>query len=236
MALIAGHTLLGTGFAANARPLEVATARGSVTLLDADTFVYLQRHGTEEYRAPHAIDSGAHLLALVEAGCERVLAMGTVGSLRAEIAVGSFVAPDDFIALTHRATLFDDARGHLVPGFDLEWRRTVVEAFAAAGEPPRDGGVYWEAEGPRFETPAEARLMAASAEVAGMTIASEAVIAREVGLRYAAVCTVDNFVNGIAPQPLTPEEYEKGRSASRERAQKALAQVVPALAGNGTAR
>lgn len=236
LAVIAGHTLLGSPFAADARPLELATPRGPVSVRDGGFFVYLQRHGLDDYRAPHAVDHGAHLLALREAGCERVLAIGSVGSLRSEIEVGSFVAPDDFISLTRRETLFDDRRGHLVPGFDVEWRRVVVDAFAAAGEPLRDGAVYWQAEGPRFETPAEARLMAQSAEIAGMTIASEAVIAREAGLRYAAVCTVDNFVNGIAARSLTLAQYEAGRDANRERAQMALARVIPALAGEAGSR
>jgi 5'-methylthioadenosine phosphorylase len=63
-----------------------------------------------------------------------------------------------------------------------------------------------------------------------MTIASEAVIAAEVGLRYAAVVSVDNLANGIAPQPLSIAEYEAGKAANRERAQHALARVIPALA------
>ncbi len=64
-----------------------------------------------------------------------------------------------------------------------------------------------------------------------MTIGSEAAIAGELGLRYAAVCNVDNYANGVAPRELTLAEYEAGKASNRERALKALAQVVPALAG-----
>lgn len=199
--------------------------------LDGASFVYLQRHGLDAYRAPHAIDHGANLSALRELECDRVLALGSVGSLRPEIPVASFVAPDDFISLQVRATLHDDAAGHRVPGFDLEWRAALVAAFAQAGLGVRDGGIYWQAEGPRFETPAEVRMIARDAHLVGMTVASEAVIAAELGLRYAAICNVDNLANGIAPRPLTVEEYEAGKAANRERAQHALAQVVPSLAG-----
>jgi len=230
LAVAAGHTLLGTAFAANAQRVDVPTPWGPVPLLDAGDFVYLQRHGLDEYRAPHAIDNGANLTALREADCDRVLALGSVGSMRQELAVGAFVAPDDFI-LPRRATLYDDHRGHLMPGFDMEWRAVLIGAFAAAGLPVRDGGVYWEAPGPRFETPAEIRMMARDADLVGMTIAGEAVIAAELGLHYAAVCNVDNLANGIEATPLTFEDYDAGKAANRERAQHALAQIVPGLAG-----
>ena len=39
--------------------------------------------------------------------------------------------------------------------------------------------------------------MAAHADVVGMTIASECIVAGELGLAYAAVCVVDNLANGI---------------------------------------
>jgi 5'-methylthioadenosine phosphorylase len=200
-----------------------------VAVLDAGDFVYLQRHGLDAYTAPHAIDHGANMGALREAGCDRVLALGSVGSTRTEIGVGTFVAPDDFISLT-RATVYDDARGHLMPCFDREWRAMLIGAFGRAGISVHDGGVYWQSEGPRFETPAEVRMIARDADVVGMTIASEAVVAAELGLRYAAVCNVDNLANGVAPEPLTIDEYEAGKAANQERAKHALAQIVPALA------
>jgi 5'-methylthioadenosine phosphorylase len=231
LAVVAGHTLLGTTFAANARRRSVETSYGPVDVLDAGSFVYLQRHGLDEYRAPHAIDPAANLSALREAGCDRVLALGSAGSLRTEVPVGEFVAPDDFISFTP-ATLYDDARGHRVPGFDREWRATLIGAFAAAALALRDGGVYWQSEGPRFETEAEVRMIARDADLVGMTIASEALIAAELGLRYAAVCNVDNMANGIGPAALTLADYEAGKAANRDRAQRALAHVVPALAGS----
>ena len=229
LAVVAGHTLLGTPFAANAARTEVPTPGGTVAVLDAGSFVYLQRHGLDSYLAPHAIDHGANMSALAEVGCDRVLALSSAGSTTTEVPVGTFVAPHDFISFS-RATLYDDARGHRVPGFDREWRGVLIGAFGAAGLPVRDGAVYWQSEGPRFETPAEVRMIAHVAELVGMTVASEAVIAAELGLRYAVVCNVDNLANGIEPAPLAIEDYEAGKAANRERARHALAQVVPGLA------
>jgi 5'-methylthioadenosine phosphorylase len=233
LAVLAGHTLLGTQFAAEAEPVEVATLYGSVALRDAGDFVYLQRHGFDGYAAPHAIDHRANVAALAEADCDRVLALGSVGSLRMEIEVGTLIAPDDYISMVVRASGFDDARGHVVPGFDADWRRRILAAFAAAGEPLRDGGVYWQSGGPRFETPAEVRVIAPHGDVVGMTIGSEATIARELGLAYAVACNVDNYANGVAPRALTLAEYETGKASNRDRVLRALGRVVPDLADPG---
>ena len=79
----------------------------------------------------------------------------------------------------------------------------MIAAWSDGGQAPRDGGVYWQARGPRFETPAEIRLMAAHADVVGMTIASECVVAGELGLDYAALCVVDNLANGLAEEQVS---------------------------------
>ena len=83
----------------------------------------------------------------------------------------------------------------------------MIEAWRASGQAPRDGGVYWQTRGPRFETPAEIRLIAAHADVVGMTIASECIVAGELGLDYAALCVVDNLANGIGAGELDVAEH-----------------------------
>ena len=159
-----------------------------------------------------------------------MLAICSVGSLHAELDVGSFVCPSDFLSFGQVQAAFDDERGHVVPGFDLVWRRLVLEAWAAGSELPiREQGLYWQSPGPRFETPAEVRLIAEHADVVGMTMASECVAASQLGLAYAAVCVVDNLANGIAPEPLTAESYEAAVAANREHLGAALASLLPAL-------
>ncbi|HET8862642.1 MAG TPA: MTAP family purine nucleoside phosphorylase [Solirubrobacterales bacterium] len=193
--------------------------------------VVLQRHGGGgRYALPHAIDHAANLRSLLEAGCDRALAICSVGSLDLEIGVGSFVCPDDFIALQVTVTTFEDPRGHAMPGFDAAWRREAIDAWAASGAGGlRDSGVYWQTNGPRFETPAEIELIAAHADLIGMTLASECIVAGELGLPYAAVCVVDNLANGIAALPLTAEEVEAHRERNATRLRDALDAVLPTL-------
>jgi len=216
-------TILGSSVAAadGASIVEAAGRHGAV----------LQRHGDAgAYRLPHRIDHEANLRRLVAQGCDRVLAICSVGSLKPEIAVGAFVCPHDFIALQVTVTTFDDVRGHATAGFDAEWRSRVLDAWPKDPSELRDGGVYWQTSGPRFETPAEIGLIAAHADLVGMTLAAECIVAGEQGLPYAAVCVVDNLANGIGAAPLAPAELQRDREANAARLRDALAIALPELA------
>ncbi|MGH2982117.1 MAG: hypothetical protein ACRDKV_08765 [Solirubrobacterales bacterium] len=95
------------------------------------------------------------------------------------------------------------------------------------------GASTGQSPGPRFETPAEVRLIARHADVVGMTMASECVAACELGLAYAAVCVIDNLANGVGEAPLTREEYEAGHAANRERLAAVLVALLPSLTAEG---
>jgi 5'-methylthioadenosine phosphorylase len=193
--------------------------------------VVLQRHdGGGRYTLPNRIDHVANLERLAGEGCDRVLAVASVGSLRAELGAGDFLCPHDFIALHLGLTALADASAHRVPGFDPAWRARLLDAWSASGAAElHDGGVYWQTIGPRFETPAEVALIGAHADVVGMTIASECVVAGELGIAYAAVCVVDNLANGLDPGALSVEAMEARRALNVVRLRDALDAVLPAL-------
>ncbi len=209
---------------------NVETERGAVGLLEGDGYLVLMRHGIDSYTPAQLVDHPRNLAALIEAGCDRVLAVCSVGSLHPDLGIGNFLCPDDFIALGKVDAAFDDERGHVIPALDPVWRRLVLEAWKSGADPSvREGGVYWQSPGPRFETPAEVRLIAQHADVVGMTMASECVAACQLEVAYAAVCIVDNLANGIGGDPLGRGEYEAGHEANRDRLAAALEAVLPAL-------
>ncbi len=223
LAVILGTNALGPG---GEEIAAAAAAQGAA--------IVQRHHGGEEFVLPHAIDHEANLRPLLEQGCDRVLAIGSVGSLRPEeLGVGALVCPDDFVALNLGDSIFDDARAHSAPGFDRRWREEVIAAWSEGGQAPRDGGVYWQARGPRFETPAEIRLMAAHADVVGMTIASECVVAGELGLDYAALCVVDNLANGLSEETVSTAAMEADRLINAERLREGLEAVLPRLGAVG---
>jgi 5'-methylthioadenosine phosphorylase len=191
----------------------------------------LQRHGLDRFTSAPYINHRAHLRALADLGCDRVLGLASVGGLRRDLPVGTFLAPDDFIALHLGISFSDGDEVHQVPGFDRVWRAIVLDRWAANTDVPlEDGGVYWQAIGPRFETQAEIRLIAAHADVIGMTIASECILAGELRIPYAAVCVVDNLANGVGDAPLTLEEFRGGAVTNQARLLDALNALLPVLA------
>jgi 5'-methylthioadenosine phosphorylase len=222
LAVILGSNALGPG---GAEITAAAAEHGAAVV---------QRHGAADaYVLPHEIDHAANLRPLVEQGCDRVLAVASVGSLRPELPVGTFVCPDDFIALHLGISIFVDTRAHSAPAFAAHWREEVLEAWGEGAEPAVDGGVYWQTIGPRFETPAEIRMIAPHASLVGMTIASECVVAGELGLEYAAVCVVDNLGNGLEEQQVSIDEIEADRLINATRLRDGLAAVLPRLGAVG---
>ncbi|MEO5330703.1 MAG: MTAP family purine nucleoside phosphorylase [Magnetococcus sp. YQC-5] len=204
IALIGGTNLLESNRFRNAGTRRIQTPYGPVTLLEQDGLLFLQRHSLGNYIPPHLINHRANIHALCQAGAHHLLAIGSVGSLRLDIPPGSCVLPDDLYAPQVTHSFFEDARGHQTPGFDSAWRSRILETWHATDLPrPLDGGVYWQTTGPRFETPAEIRFHQAHCHIVGMTVASECILAQELELPYAAICMVDNYANGLTPEPLT---------------------------------
>lgn len=227
LALIGGHSILGAEPGEGFAPLAVETPSGTVQVHERDELVLLHRHGIDRYTTAAKLDHARNFAALQSLGVDRVLAIGSVGGLRPELAVGTFLCPDDFIALHLGLSLSDAHGGERVPGFDLDWRRQVLAAWGRVAEVPmHDGGVYWQAIGPRFETPAEIRLIAAHADVIGMTVASESIIAGELEIAYAAICVVDNLANGVGTDRLSVEEFEAGKEINRAALIEALDRVT----------
>jgi 5'-methylthioadenosine phosphorylase len=228
LCIVHGHSLSPGEQLVAGRKVELA---GGVRAIDAGAVVGLARHGPEREVPAHLVDHRANVRAICELGCNRVLALGSSGSLRPErLTVGTLVCPDDFFAPLVAPSFYDDPRGHSVPGFDRAWRERVVEAFSAQSEAPfADDGVYAQTRGPRFETPSEVRALAGAADLVGMTLAAETVLAGEAGLAYAAICTIDNVANGLEREPLTPQRYREGRERTARGLVAALEQTLPDL-------
>jgi len=75
--------------------------------------------------------------------------------------------------------------------------------------------------------------MAAHADVVGMTVGAECVVAGELGLSYAALCMVDNLANGLGPDKLSIAELERDRAANAALLRDGLEAVLPRLGAVG---
>ena len=166
--------------------------------------MFIARHGYGHTIPPHEVNYRANLWALRDQGAKRVIAVASVGGIRADLTPGTLVVPDQIIDYTHgRAFTFFDGREKSVTHIDFTWpysesmRQKLLDAAKRAGEPCAATGVYAAIQGPRLETAAEInRYERDGADMVGMTGMPEAVLARELGLSYAAIAVVVNYAAG----------------------------------------
>lgn len=186
---------------------EVATSYGTARVFLSDGVAVIARHGTDPgaYILPHLIDHVSNLAALKALGVMEVLGVNSTGSLKKDIPPGTLAVPHDFIMLYPGPTSARAAAVHITPRLHGEVRERCLAAARACAIPVRDGGVYWQTPGPRLETKAEIAMMAAAADLVGMTMAAEAVVAGELGIPYASLCSVDNYAHGVGDEELTLE-------------------------------
>lgn len=166
--------------------------------------VFLARHGNGHTIPPHEVNYRANIAALHQEGVTEIAAVATVGSIPANIETGSIVMPHQIIDYTYgRKNTFHDGVELPVRHIDFthpyneELRQKWKQAAISAGEPLIEEGIYAAMQGPRLETAAEInRLERDGATIVGMTGMPEAVLARELGIRYAAICPVANQAAG----------------------------------------
>ena len=179
--------------------------------------VFLRRHGSGHRLPPHRLNHRANLWALKELGARAILATASTGSLKRSLRPGTFVVPHDFVALWSVVTFHDEDAAHATPGLDEDLRRRLVTGAKACGASVRDRGVYVQTIGPRLETRAEIAFLATLGDLVGMTMASEATLAAELGIPYACLCSVDNYCNGIGDGPLAAGDILEAQERTKDR-------------------
>lgn len=186
----------------------VETDFGTSLVLHSPRLALVPRHGKDPHRhiLPHRINHAANLTALKMLGADEIIGIHSTGSLKKGLKPGAIVIPDDYILLYGVHTVFDlhDSKPvHMTPVLHEGVRQKAVGAARLCGIDVIHSGIYWQTIGPRFETRAEIALMSRFADIVGMTMASEAVLAQELEIPYASICSVDNFAHGIGRQKLT---------------------------------
>jgi 5'-methylthioadenosine phosphorylase len=175
---------------------------------------------------PHRINFRACMAALAILGVDRAVALGSSGSLKREIAPGSLLIPTDYMSMTDIPSIHDHAIDHVCPEIDAG----IVNELAALVPEARVGGVYVQTRGPRIETVAEVKMLGRCADVVGMTVASEATLARELGIGFAALCTVDNYAHGLDGAVLTYEHILETAHKNRKRTEEIIRLIVETMA------
>lgn len=239
--LIGGSSFLASSYLSAFRPVSVATPFGVCQLsCNAERSIYfVQRHAANPahtYSPPHLINHKAIMTAAKQLGVERIIAFGSVGSLKKSLNCGTLVVPDDHFAQVP-ITLFEYSKqGHVVPGFNTELRQELIDTLEAAQFQLVKSATYMQTIGPRFETPSEVRQLALIGEVVGMTCAHEATLALECEIPYALLCMCDNYANGVLNEKqLSTHDFHAGLKKNLSTMESVLQTVMQHFGKNATA-
>jgi len=184
---------------------ETATLYGVVPFRRCGETVLIHRHGPGGKTPPHMINHRANVQALADLGFTDVVSLCSVGSLDENLPPGTLVSCNDYVSLCP-ATFSDEEGRYEAPLIANNLLPAILES---APHPLETNKIYVQMRGPRFETPAEVRLIRSWGDVVGMNLASEADLCREAGLNLTALCMIDNFANGIAGESIGGERFRQ---------------------------
>ncbi len=205
--IIGGSGLDDPKILKDARETEVETPYGkpssplTIGKISGIDVCILARHGRKHQIPPTQVNNRANIYALAKQGCTHILATTACGSLREEIGRGDFVILDQFIDFTrHRQITFHDSfdkgpqHTSLAEPFSEFLRKKLISACEELGLKHHTKGTVITIEGPRFSTKAESHMFRQwGADVINMSIAPEAILAREAEIEYASIAMSTDY-------------------------------------------
>jgi len=194
--------------------------------------VFLPRHGKGHKYPPHLINFRANIWGFRKLGVNKILSISAVGGINPSLKPGDFVISDQFIDFTKsRVQTFyegiysknDDTEikdevseflnSKRVVHIDVtdpfcpEMRDVLIKVCDKNNFPFHQKCVYAATEGPRLETSAEIKFLGLiGADIVGMTLVPEIVLARELKMHFASISVVTNLAAGISQNRLTSDE------------------------------
>lgn len=197
----------------HAGELLVARIGRTITLVLRGRAHYYEGHDLETVTRPVRI--------LARAGVRDLVLTNAAGGINRRLRPGGFMLVKDHINLMGanplRGVMATAAERFvdLTEVYDPGLRGLCRRAGRVARVPLRQG-VYLAVSGPSYETPAEIRAFARlGADAVGMSTVPEAIVARQCGIRVAAISCITNLAAGRARRPLSHDEVlAAGREAS----------------------
>ena len=198
--------------------------------------VFLPRHGEQHSLLPSEINYRANIWALKSVGVKQAIAVSAAGSLRQELAPGSFVVPSQYVDHTKGGRAGTFFGGGLVahvstaqPACPL-LGKALLHAVSALGYTASGDKTYVCVEGPRLGTRAESFFLrdGIGADIVGMTNVPEVFLAREAQISYATLAVVTDYDcwHEAPEQHVTVEEVIKRFGESIAQARQIVEKVL----------
>jgi 5'-methylthioadenosine phosphorylase len=243
--IIGGSGLDNPDIFSDPRDEEVSTAYGKPSAplkhgnIGGVQVVLLGRHGRDHTIPPTQVNYRANIAALKAAGCTHILASTAVGSLREEIRRGDLVVIDQFIDFTKQRKMsyhetfepHNPAHCPMAEPYDKKLRDILIRECKRLQYPCHEKGTVITIEGPRFSTRAESHMFRAwGADIINMSIATETVLANEIGIPYAAVAMSTDYDSWKTDEePVTWEAIAGVFAENAAKVTNLLTKVIPQI-------
>jgi 5'-methylthioadenosine phosphorylase len=201
--------------------------------------VLLSRHGREHTIPPSQVNFRANIFSLKNSGCSHIIATTAVGSLREDIRRGDLIIIDQFIDFTkQRKMSFYEAfephkpvHAQMAAPFDEGLRKLLIDECKAMNCPHHEKGTVITIEGPRFSTRAESLMFRAwGADIINMSVATEAALANEAGLPYAAAAMSTDYDSWrLGEEAVTWDAIAKVFAENADRVTNLLKCIIPKI-------
>lgn len=203
--IIGGSGLYSMSGLTGTREIRVKTPFGNPSdiivlgTLEEKRVAFLARHGRGHRILPSEINYRANIYAMKLLGVERIISVSAVGSLKEDLRPGEFLVPDQFFDRTkNRASTFfgDGLVAHIAFAHPTcgELSGVLADACVHEAVEVHRRGTYICIEGPQFSTLAEAEVnRQLRFDVIGMTNLTEAKLAREAEICYAAIAMITDY-------------------------------------------
>jgi purine nucleoside phosphorylase len=225
---------------------EALVSRGT---LAGVRVAHVSRHGEGHVRLSNHVTHRANVGALAQLGVDAAIAVTVCGAIDGGVELGSLICFDDLHFPVNRlpdgslCTFFpepgDPLRGHWIydDPYAPALRGALLDAALDCGLVMRDGGCYGHVDGPRFNTRAEIRgLAAAGVTAVSQTAGPETVLAGEAELPFALVGYATDYANGVQADPTPVERLLELIAASTGTFARLLAAALPRIDAAALAR
>jgi purine nucleoside phosphorylase len=206
-----------------AQPVAVTTEFGSATVTEGRfagvDVLHVSRHLPGHPRLSHQVTHQANIAALRDLGADAILAVTVCGAVDPSVPLGSLIVFDDLHFLVNRLPDGSICTLHTEPGrpgrahwvfdrpFSAPLRESLLAGARETGLEVRDGGCYGHVDGPRFNTKAEIRSLAAAGVTAvSQTAGPETVLAGEAEIPFALIGYATDYANGVEEVPAPVEQ------------------------------
>ncbi|MCW3975033.1 MAG: S-methyl-5'-thioadenosine phosphorylase [Candidatus Bathyarchaeota archaeon] len=240
IAIIGGSGLYEQEMLENAEEIKVYTPFGrtsdmiTIGKYYGKMVAFLPRHAKGHQIPPHKINFRANIWALKELGVKRILSSNACGSLQEKHSPGDILVIDQFIDRTksRSSTFFDGGQICHISAADPfcpELGNLLINKGKDLGIKLFEGGNYVCIEGPRFSTRAESRLFRRwEADVVGMTVFPECVLAREAEICYSSIALVTDY-DVWAEKPVSVDEIISTMKKNVDKAKTLFSAVIPEI-------